>query len=55
MSSASIIMAFIISSERKHYEEVLRELVALRPIVDPNRGFVNQLREFDELLQHKQL
>ena len=45
--SASIVMAYLIKTERMRYKEALDYLRILRPEVRPNEGFAKQLRQFE--------
>lgn len=47
--SATVVIAFLMHSESLSVDEALRELRKVRPCVQPNQGFIVQLRRFAEL------
>jgi hypothetical protein len=49
--AAALVLAFLIAHEGMCFEDALARLRAARPIVDPNPGFVSQLREFEAQLR----
>ena len=45
--SASVVLAYLMWKENMSFEEALEYLKGLRPIVEPNDGFVKQLKDFE--------
>ena len=48
--SASIVLAYLMRTERMRYREALAYLQMIRPEVYPNDGFDKQLREYEQKL-----
>ncbi|CAI2380592.1 unnamed protein product [Moneuplotes crassus] len=48
--SASAIIAYLMFKKRKPYKTILKRVCNKRPIVKPNSGFVQQLKEFEQKL-----
>ncbi len=48
--SASIVIAYIMAHENKTYKDALEYVRKYRPIISPNKGFVNQLIEFEKTI-----
>lgn len=51
--SASIVIAYLMTTERMRFKEALGYLQMLNPMVNPNDGFEKQLRQLDEKLFHQ--
>ena len=49
--SATIIIAYIMWKKKMKYDDVLNFVKQKRPIVDPNEGFVKQLKLFEKELE----
>ncbi|CAD8080220.1 unnamed protein product [Paramecium sonneborni] len=52
--SATIIIAYIMWSQKKSYQESLNFVTEMRDIVYPNKGFRDQLKEYEQSLNIKQ-
>lgn len=46
--SATICLAYLISKKRMNYEAALEHVRSLRPVVCPNSGFIQQLKDFEK-------
>jgi protein-tyrosine phosphatase len=49
--SATIIIAYIMWKNQLEYKEAIKLIEQIRPIINPNYGFVRQLEIFEELLK----
>ena len=49
--SATIVIAYLMWKNKKQFDEVLKLVQKLRPIVWPNDGFKDQLKLFEKLLE----
>ena len=49
--SATIVIAYLMWKNKKHFDEILKLVQNLRPIVWPNEGFKDQLKLFEKLLE----
>jgi protein-tyrosine phosphatase len=47
--SASVVIAYVIASENKSFEEAHRYVKEKRPLIKPNDGFAQQLQEYEKL------
>ncbi len=45
--SASVVIAFVMRTRQLSFEEAFQLVKNARPFICPNRGFVEQLRQFD--------
>lgn len=48
--SATVCIAYIMQDQKLGFEEALKKVKAIRPIVSPNNGFVRQLQEFEKTM-----
>jgi atypical dual specificity phosphatase len=48
--SASVVLAYLMSRERKTFKQAWEHVTALRPVVKPNPGFIIQLLELEKIL-----
>jgi protein-tyrosine phosphatase len=46
--SATVIIAYLMNKWTMTLEEALRHLITVRPIVNPNKGFIIQLLEYEK-------
>ncbi|KAL6067869.1 Dual specificity protein phosphatase 26 [Balamuthia mandrillaris] len=46
--SATIVIAYLMKKEQIRMEEAMRRVVDIRPIVNPNRGFRQQLQKWEQ-------
>jgi predicted protein tyrosine phosphatase len=44
--SASLVLGYLVATEQLTVEDALQQLRAIRSVVDPNCGFLNQVREY---------
>ena len=49
--SATIVIAYLMWKNKKQFDEILKLVQNLRPIVWPNEGFKDQLKLFEKLLE----
>ena len=49
--SASIIIAYLMLKNKWRYNEAFTHVKKKRPIINPNRGFVSQLKELERFLE----
>ena len=49
--SPTIVIAFLIWKTHFNFEDVYKFVKTRRPIIEPNKGFITQLKEFDNLLK----
>lgn len=49
--SGAIVVAWVMQKKKCSLDEALKEVQALRPVVLPNPGFMEQLKDFEEKLQ----
>ncbi|KAI9279193.1 protein-tyrosine phosphatase-like protein [Sporodiniella umbellata] len=47
--SPTMVVAYLMSKERKRYKEVLAQVKGVRPFVNPNPGFLEQLKLFQDM------
>lgn len=47
--SGTIVIVYLMKKYNKTYEEALKQVQKKRSIVEPNKGFEKQLKEFEEL------
>ena len=47
--SASVVIGYLMWRESMSFESSFQEVQLARPIINPNRGFVRQLNEFERL------
>lgn len=48
--STTVLLAFLMESEKKKRDELLKEVKEKRPVVQPNEGFMRQLLEWEKEL-----
>lgn len=51
--SASIVISYLMERFSMSYDEARKYLKARRPQIDPNDGFVKQLKSYEEILKVK--
>lgn len=52
--SAAMVLGYLVAHHGLTLEEALYQLRQARPHVQPNRGFLRQLRDFEHRLHHAQ-